>query len=118
MDTSEAATTSRPPPRRIEAGQVADFLLSQRHLAAAFELYQDYLSRPQDEARSRNGQDKEFDGGMVEDGEDEACGALELYFADSRKFPLPDLQRYANAVDSKLELEGSGYQGIVWVHGG
>ena len=55
---------------------------------------------------------------MVEDGEDEACGALELYFADSRKFPLPDLQRYANAVDSKLGLEGSGYQGIVWAHGG
>lgn len=116
------------PPSPLDASQVADYLLSRRHLAAAFELYQDFLSNPPPTDRTaarrsgptasgvgnnKNSDDDGDDGaGARDDGEsdgtlkenedeNEARDALEAYFANPQRFPLADLQRYANAVDSE-----------------
>ena len=106
-----------PPPSTLDASLVADYLLSRRHLAAAFELYQDYLA---DGSVTRaagagagagavsavspaasNGTEDGTAKRENNDGEVEARDALEAYFAHPQRFPLADLQRYANAVDSE-----------------
>lgn len=109
-----AADDAAPSTALLDASQVADYLLSRRHLAAAFELYQDFLSSPptphpseksaaapSDENHVNNNDDDARDGALMRESEASARGALEAYFADPRRFPLADLQRYADAVDSE-----------------
>lgn len=121
-----AADAVPPPSSPLYASRVAEYLLSRRHLAAAFELYQDFLSNPPSTERSasrRSGptasgvgkntnnddgdgagarDDGESDGALKNsDDENEARDALEAYFANPQRFPLADLQRYANVVDSE-----------------
>ena len=119
-----AADVPPPPPSSsLDASRVADYLLSRRHLAAAFELYQDYLAHPppppsassranapaddgDDDDDGNSNDDDDADAAVVvkkenDDAENEARDALEAYFANPRRFPLADLQRYANAVDSE-----------------
>ena len=111
--TAAAAVTTLPHPAwTLDASQVADYLLSRRHLAAAFELYQDYLADasppPPGTRKDAASQSNGTEDGTVKrennDGEVEARDALEAYFAHPQRFPLADLQRYANAVDSECSV--------------
>ena len=105
----DPATDVRPPPSSsLDASRVADYLLSRRHLAAAFELYQDYLAHPPPPPSASSRANARADDGDDDDNnnnddaaENEARDALEAYFANPQRFPLADLQRYANAVDSE-----------------
>ena len=98
LDLAAAGPSSEPDAVSLDAGAVAAYLLQRRHLAAAFELYQDFLATSSVAGVREAGDDG--DGGG-EGGVGDARHALQAYFANPTMFPLADLQRYANAIDSK-----------------